>query len=120
MNRGVPPTEEKARTGEFTPPGMTPLARANNSAERAVEAGEPSVVGAADEEGGGVTSPVFQTFLPRRREAGLRPGEDTHSAVSAEHAIATRADVHVLARPVADNDDQQWFGRPARDRRDLR
>ena len=29
MNRGVPPTPRKARTGEFTPPGMTSCARAN-------------------------------------------------------------------------------------------
>src|SRR5258708_24144413 len=27
MNRGVPPTALKARTGEFTPPGMTSCAR---------------------------------------------------------------------------------------------
>src|SRR6185437_2914901 len=33
MNRGVPPTEWKARTGEFTPPGVTRCARANSSAE---------------------------------------------------------------------------------------
>jgi hypothetical protein len=31
MNRGVPPTEPNARTGELTPPGMTERARANNS-----------------------------------------------------------------------------------------
>ena len=30
MNRGVPPTEPNARTGEFTPPGMTARARANS------------------------------------------------------------------------------------------
>src|SRR3954452_23865281 len=33
MNRGVPPTALKARTGEFTPPGMTALAREKSSAE---------------------------------------------------------------------------------------
>ena len=33
MNRGVPPTEVKARTGEFTPPGMTAQASANSFAE---------------------------------------------------------------------------------------
>jgi hypothetical protein len=27
MKRGVPPTERKARTGEFTPPGMVRCAR---------------------------------------------------------------------------------------------
>ena len=34
MKRGVPPTARKARTGEFTPPGMTRWARSNRAAER--------------------------------------------------------------------------------------
>src|SRR6478736_1330624 len=34
MNRGVPPTEPKARTGEFTPPGISPRARSNSSSLR--------------------------------------------------------------------------------------
>src|SRR5215218_2450481 len=34
MNRGVPPTARKARTGEFTPPGMTVLARAKAASLR--------------------------------------------------------------------------------------
>src|SRR6478752_4297655 len=33
MNRGVPPTALKARTGEFTPPGMAAQAREKSSAE---------------------------------------------------------------------------------------
>ena len=36
MNRGVPPTEVKARTGEFTPPGITAQASANSFAETSV------------------------------------------------------------------------------------
>ena len=36
MNRGVPPTEVKARTGEFTPPGMTAHASAKSFAESSV------------------------------------------------------------------------------------
>ena len=36
MNRGVPPTALNARTGEFTPPGVTRWARANHSADAAV------------------------------------------------------------------------------------
>jgi hypothetical protein len=36
MNRGVPPTEPNARTGEFTPPGMTARARANSESLRFV------------------------------------------------------------------------------------
>jgi hypothetical protein len=34
MKTGTPPTVPNARTGEFTPPGMTALARLNNSADR--------------------------------------------------------------------------------------
>ncbi len=33
MNRGVPPTPANARTGEFTPPGVTASARENNPRE---------------------------------------------------------------------------------------
>src|SRR5436309_2955163 len=36
MKRGVPPTPRKARTGLFTPPGITCWAAANSSVERAV------------------------------------------------------------------------------------
>ena len=39
MNRGVPPTALKARTGEFTPPGVTRWARSNQSADPEVERG---------------------------------------------------------------------------------
>ena len=39
MNRGVPPTEEKALTGEFTPPGMTAHASAKSAAEAATDDG---------------------------------------------------------------------------------
>src|SRR3712207_6672170 len=41
MNRGVPPTARKARTGELTPPGMTFCARANSSAERGASLTRP-------------------------------------------------------------------------------
>src|SRR6218665_1299124 len=34
--RGVPPTALKARTGEFTPPGMSALARSNSGMFRSV------------------------------------------------------------------------------------
>jgi hypothetical protein len=30
MNRGVPPTDPKARTGELTPPGITSRARSKS------------------------------------------------------------------------------------------
>ena len=45
MKRGVPPTALKARTGEFTPPGVTAWARSNQSADRGVGAAERVVVG---------------------------------------------------------------------------
>jgi hypothetical protein len=38
MKRGVPPTAVKARTGEFTPPGMTAQASSNNVADTVVAA----------------------------------------------------------------------------------
>src|ERR1700686_835045 len=49
MNRGVPPTDLKARTGEFTPPGITAHASANSRADAAVRASvsTPGCVGSA-------------------------------------------------------------------------
>src|SRR5688572_26822620 len=51
MNGGEPPTARYARTGEFTPPGMTRRARSKRSSERlnaitAYRSGERSAVGA--------------------------------------------------------------------------
>src|SRR5436190_14708388 len=34
MKRGVPPTPRNARTGEFTPPGMSSIALVNSSSDR--------------------------------------------------------------------------------------
>jgi hypothetical protein len=39
MNRGVPPTEPNALTGEFTPPGVTKPARAKRASLRGVSPG---------------------------------------------------------------------------------
>src|ERR1043165_5106870 len=36
MKRGVPPTPRNARTGEFTPPGISSIAFANSSSDRIV------------------------------------------------------------------------------------
>src|ERR1700691_2836430 len=47
MKRGVPPTALNARTGEFTPPGMTAQASSNSFAEMAVPGTFTSVPAAA-------------------------------------------------------------------------
>jgi hypothetical protein len=39
MNRGVPPTDLNALTGEFTPPGITEQARSNSFFEVSVARG---------------------------------------------------------------------------------
>src|SRR5450432_4450995 len=38
MNRGVPPTPPKARTGELTPPGMTAITRSKSACDAASDA----------------------------------------------------------------------------------
>ncbi|GHF66936.1 hypothetical protein GCM10017782_00580 [Deinococcus ficus] len=45
MNRGVPPTLRKARTGLFTPPGVTAFARANSRSDCVVLGGNGTSVG---------------------------------------------------------------------------
>ena len=42
MKRGVPPTALKARTGEFTPPGVTAFARAKSASDAAADRGAMS------------------------------------------------------------------------------
>src|SRR4051794_27949606 len=43
MNRGVPPTARKARTGELTPPGVTRPARSNSCADTGASYGDGSL-----------------------------------------------------------------------------
>src|SRR5882724_4803719 len=63
MNRGVPPTDWKARTGEFTPPGVTALARSNNWTEVPTRE-TPVLTGLA----------YGPAFGPRSARAGLAAG----------------------------------------------
>src|SRR5580765_6677012 len=63
MNRGVPPTALNARTGEFTPPGIAARARANSSADRAVD----GAVDSADRTSDDVGLPTPTVFQPNRR-----------------------------------------------------
>src|SRR3954466_594052 len=53
MKRGVPPTARKARTGEFTPPGVTADGRARGGGE----------TGAAYEEGNSLISCDYSDLL---------------------------------------------------------
>ncbi len=73
MNRGVPPTALNARTGEFTPPGVTRWARWNQSADSPVAgafAGEVEAAGGGWEER---TVPGTLAFSPTVHNRGNRP-----------------------------------------------
>src|SRR6478735_9343074 len=63
MNRGVPPTALNARTGEFTPPGVTACARSNRAADWAVEWAVDWAVDSAVEVAA-VGSAVTRAFSP--------------------------------------------------------
>ncbi|GAB3789929.1 hypothetical protein GCM10027601_32440 [Nocardioides ungokensis] len=73
MKRGVPPTALKARTGEFTPPGVTARARSKREADRAAPVVGPDglLEGRA-----GVTTPIVpEADNPRAGRLGpRRPG----------------------------------------------
>src|SRR3954471_12169519 len=62
MNRGVPPTARKARTGEFTPPGVTRPARSNNCADTGASYGY-----------GSLTAPLSPARLCAPRRTGTAP-----------------------------------------------
>ena len=74
MKRGVPPTALKARTGEFTPPGVTARARSKRAPDAAVRAvavgGHTPIVPEAANRPGSRSRPgppgVLQTTPSRR------------------------------------------------------
>ncbi len=69
MNRGVPPTAVKARTGELTPPGMTAHASANSCAEAVGRWAWPPVSQpAVTRQLQGVVSTALPRFLHQGRD----------------------------------------------------
>jgi len=79
MNRGVPPTARKARTGELTPPGVPARARSKSAADPGASAGYslPSADAMAGGSTAGVelTGPVSQAFLGDARAALITTSE---------------------------------------------
>ena len=56
MNTGVPPTPLKARTGEFTPPGITSCAREKSAVDFVKEFDEIMLIGGGE---------LFKQYLPK-------------------------------------------------------
>src|SRR6476660_532859 len=88
MKRGVPPTALKARTGEFTPPGVTARARSKREADPAVPVVGPDgwLAGRA-----GVTR-----RLSPRRETGRRAGSGYTSPGVLQSTRLTQSSVTVM------------------------
>src|ERR1700724_4499715 len=95
MNRGVPPTDLKARPGEFSPPGITAHAWANSRADAAVRASvsTPGCVGSALH---------MVTSVPARAHASttgcsglLRPGQREHGMAGLERKPPEEAVLHL-------------------------
>src|SRR3954471_16396768 len=86
MNRGVPPTARNARTGEFTPPGVTARARSNRTAEAGASSGygRRGVGSAAGASTAGLelTEPVLQARLCIARSALTPRGSATRLPAS--------------------------------------
>jgi hypothetical protein len=78
MKRGVPPTALKARTGEFTPPGMTAQALSNSFAEMAVPDTSTSVPAAGT---GFTTGCSCRPSTSLRRQLRPRPGRNPAKVV---------------------------------------
>jgi phosphoribosylcarboxyaminoimidazole (NCAIR) mutase len=74
MNRGVPTTDPKARTGEFTPPGVAASARLKSAADSATVSGAGSAATLDGVAGSVLTPPVCQAPVRARghgRHAGV-------------------------------------------------
>jgi hypothetical protein len=73
MNRGVPPTALNARTGEFTPPGVTRCARSNQSADWLVAGAVTGLVKGSVEPTGWVVTGVVTGLVDGSLEGSVEP-----------------------------------------------
>src|SRR3989304_5269709 len=71
MNRGIPPTDRNARTGEFTPPGINVFARANSLPEVVVFSRDTGGSASFMEYGG---SQEVEFYLPRGEGVKVKGG----------------------------------------------
>src|SRR5689334_22411132 len=83
MNRGVPPTELNARTGEFTPPGTAAFARSNHAFDCSVPL---------------LTRPVSQTSASGLLGDGLGGHCPVVTGLPLDDDRRTRLEVRELAR----------------------
>ncbi|GGY69034.1 hypothetical protein GCM10010363_57800 [Streptomyces omiyaensis] len=95
MNRGVPPTARKARTGEFTPPGVTRDARSKSVCETGASYEYDTVILTCEYDvwyGGTVWAPCASRrggLPPRLRNCG---GRDLMGLAHAIHGVRGRGD----------------------------
>src|SRR5581483_1912848 len=96
MKRGTPPTARKARTGEFTPPGMLRWARLKSSSERSMTQAFPDVGRAAPAMSrGGKAQPArpacgsagLSVKFPEQARIAPRRGLHRRRRAVAEHAF---------------------------------
>ncbi|GAA2937410.1 hypothetical protein GCM10020221_36460 [Streptomyces thioluteus] len=76
MNRGVPPTARNARTGEFTPPGVTTAARSKSVWDTGASYGKGTLFLPADDVGRDVVGDggrAPRLVGPARLWAGCQP-----------------------------------------------
>src|SRR5437867_2186702 len=89
MKGGLPPTARKARTGLFTPPGITRCARAKSSAERSI------LIGSRE-----ATTDAGRAPPPSRgsRETSVPAGSPRRERLDEERVVVLRA------RPLLERD----------------
>src|SRR3954471_18517226 len=100
MNRGVPPTARKARTGEFTPPGVTRPARSNSCADTGASYGY-----------GSLTAPLSQARLCALATCWDGPSRGPRSAEPAG-ALARQVGEHRAGAGPADRGQRLQDGTP--------
>src|SRR5438132_2832572 len=89
MNRGTPPTAPKARTGEFTPPGVTSRARANSDSLLSATLGLAGVDDVLEQPQRVRQRMLLRRAQPARGQAGRVTGRwGEHVAVAAVPAQA--------------------------------
>src|SRR5579863_4703235 len=100
MNRGTPPTAPNARTGEFTPPGVTARARANNRSLRSATLAFAGVDEVLEQSQGIGERVLARRAEPARGQVRPVPGRrGEHVAVAAVPAQALRDVFRLAVKP---------------------
>src|SRR5688500_2963222 len=109
MKRGVPPTALNARTGEFTPPGVTPQARSKSASDTGAACGYARRVVLASVTAHSLSAPIPAPRDGRHCERAQPRGHERRRASEREGRVTDPESISRLLRyagEIADHEPQ--------------